>query len=233
MTSPFAGSEAGLIAAFDMARRDSSELVILDGLHPVKHARRFGAEIVFIGTDDRDASLRLASECAPDLRALLKAQAVDLPSSLVSRLVRRTTKKTVVALARRPSPVSAVDLLKTPRHSVLLERPTDHGNLGAVVRVAAAADALAVFTYGGVDPWHPASIRGSAGLHFALPVLELTDIAEVAPIVALTPDAVVLSVNDVPRNAVFTFGSERHGVSRFVRERAVLSFVNSNEGWCL
>ena len=44
------------------------------------------------------------------------------------------------------------------------------GNMGACVRVAAAADAAGVLTTGGNDPWHPDALRGAAGLHFALPV---------------------------------------------------------------
>ena len=34
------------------------------------------------------------------------------------------------------------------------------GNMGACVRVAAAADAAGVLTTGGNDPWHPDALRG-------------------------------------------------------------------------
>ena len=44
------------------------------------------------------------------------------------------------------------------------------GNMGACVRVAAAADAAGVLTTGDNDPWHPDALRGAAGLHYALPV---------------------------------------------------------------
>ena len=44
------------------------------------------------------------------------------------------------------------------------------GNMGACVRVAAAAGAAAVLTTGDNDPWAPEALRGAAGLHFALPV---------------------------------------------------------------
>ena len=54
--------------------------------------------------------------------------------------------------------------------SLLLEAPRHLGNLGACVRVAAAAaPASPVLTTGEQDPWHPDALRGSAGLHFALP----------------------------------------------------------------
>ena len=80
----------------------------------------------------------------------------------------------VLALARRP-PVDPDQLLGRPADAplILLENPGDLGNIGAVVRVAAAAGAAAVLTTGRHDPWHPAALRGSAGLHFALPVAAL------------------------------------------------------------
>src|SRR6185312_5917713 len=76
----------------------------------------------------------------------------------------------VLALARRP-PFDAA-ALHAPGGGpvVLLEDPRDRGNVGAVVRVAAAAGAAGVVTTGMHDPWDPSALRGSAGLHFALPV---------------------------------------------------------------
>ena len=56
---------------------------------------------------------------------------------------------------------------------VLLEDPRDLGNMGACVRVAAAADIAGVLSTGSHDPWHPDALRGAAGLHFALPVARL------------------------------------------------------------
>ena len=52
------------------------------------------------------------------------------------------------------------------------------GNMGACVRVAAAADAAAVLTTGSNDPWHPEALRGAAGLHFALPVARVESLPE-------------------------------------------------------
>ena len=64
------------------------------------------------------------------------------------------------------------------------------GNLGAAIRVAAAADAAAVLTTGHNDPWHPDAIRGSAGLHFALPVarIDAAPTTTERPLIAVDPD---------------------------------------------
>ena len=63
------------------------------------------------------------------------------------------------------------------------------GNMGACVRVAAAADAAGVLTTGSNDPWHPEALRGAAGLHFALPVAAVDELpAGDRPLVAIDPE---------------------------------------------
>ena len=98
---------------------------------------------------------------------------------------------------------------------MLLEAPTHLGNLGAVVRVAAAAGAAAVLTTGRHDPWHPAALRGSAGLHFALPVarVEAAAAGSGRPLLAIDPDGEPLRPGAIPDGALLAFGSERRGLS--------------------
>ena len=93
--------------------------------------------------------------------------------SSTPRRSSRSPRGQIVAVAgRRRRPIRTV--LAGGGH-VLLEDPRHLGNLGAVVRVAAAAGAAAVMTTGrrtrGAD-----ALRGSAGLHFALPVHRIREI---------------------------------------------------------
>jgi RNA methyltransferase, TrmH family len=101
---------------------------------------------------------------------------------------------------------------------VLLEAPAHLGNLGAVVRVAAAAGAAAVLTTGPHDPWHPAALRGSAGLHFALPVARLEAVPRRGdrPLIALHPDGELLGPGMLRDGPLLAFGSERRGLSSTV-----------------
>jgi TrmH family RNA methyltransferase len=104
---------------------------------------------------------------------------------------------------------------------VLLESPGDLGNVGAVVRVAAAAGAAGVLATGRHDPWHPAALRGSAGLHFALPVLQVEALPPTPrPLVALHPEGEPLGRMPLPDDAVLAFGTERDGLSRELLARA-------------
>ena len=96
---------------------------------------------------------------------------------------------------------------------VLLQDPRHHGNVGAVIRVAAAADAAAVLTTGVHDPWDPAAVRGSAGLHFALPVARVERLEPSGrPLVALDPAGEPLVPDRIDRRSILAFGTERHGL---------------------
>ena len=132
----------------------------------------------------------------------------------------------MLALARRP-PFDAAALSATGATApvVLLEDPRDLGNVGAVVRVAAGADAAGVVTTGMHDPWDPAALRGSAGLHYALPVGRDDGFGErVAgggrPLLALDPDGDLLDPAGLPAEAVLAFGTERDGLSDALLARA-------------
>jgi RNA methyltransferase, TrmH family len=95
------------------------------------------------------------------------------------------------------------------------------GNIGACIRVAAAADAAAVLTTGGNDPWFPDAVRGAAGLHFALPVTAVEELpASDRPLLAVDPEGEDLRPGEMPPRAVLAFGTERHGLSGSLLERA-------------
>ena len=95
------------------------------------------------------------------------------------------------------------------------------GNMGACVRVAAAADAAGVLTTGSNDPWHPEALRGAAGLHFALPVSGLASLPTGdRPLVAIDPEGEALGECRLDPRAILAFGTERHGLSPGLLERA-------------
>jgi TrmH family RNA methyltransferase len=200
------------------AARTDERLVLLEGFHALKHALRFGAEVVAAAAGDRAALERLAQRLAPDLRARLAALTVERP---LEGLVARVPRTGVVAVARRP-PLDAGGVLPAAHAAapvVLLEDPRQLGNVGAVVRVAAAAGAAAVLTTGPSDPWDPAALRGSAGLHFALPVGRADPEAlGDRPLVVLDPAGEELAA--LPAAALLAFGTERDGVSARLVARA-------------
>lgn len=198
------------------ARRDPS-LAVLEGFHAVKHAMRFGAELVSAFRAAGSDVDRLGKELAPDLADRF-ADIPQLSPAAFSRLAPRPPHTGVIAVARRPQfelPPAAA-----PGPIVLLENPRNLANVGACVRVAAAASAAALVTIGDADPWHPDAIRGAAGLQFALPVGRVADPPADRRLVALDPGGEPL--DRVPTGATLAFGSERRGLSPELLARADL-----------
>lgn len=213
-------------AALDEPRVDVRGGVTLVGLHPLKHCLRFGGEVLRARTSDRAAVLELARVVCPDLVELLDAMLEDVAPKDLLGDGRPTSAlpSPVVAVARRPT-WTLDDLAgRLDRPVVVLERPTHLGNLGAAVRVAAAADAAGLVSAAGtVDPWHARAVRGSAGLHWALPVLAADDIGSALDLAG----RIVIAVDpegdpdlEVPPGAVLVFGSEREGLTAEARARA-------------
>ena len=210
-----------LIDRFRQARRDAS-LAALDGLHAVKHGLRFGAETLEMVSPDVDAALRLASEVAPDIVPRMTGELTEVSSEDFRRLSPVPPDTGVIAIARRPL-TTAADVLDGRRDGpvVLLENPRNPFNIGAAVRVAAAAGAAGIVVTGPQDPWHPAAIVSAAGLQFALPVARADSILDCArPIMAIDPRGEPMPWVGVPAGAILAFGTERHGASPELLARA-------------
>jgi TrmH family RNA methyltransferase len=187
--------------------RRRRELVVLEGFHAIKHAIRFGAEILGAWTADPAEIEDLKARLAPDIELAVSCVELEALKQVVPRAQ-------VVAVARRPLQPDPDTVLAGPGHVVLLEDPRHLGNLGAVVRVAAAAGAAGVMTTGRQDPWHADALRGSAGLHFALPVHHLHTVrTQGRELVALDPEGEPLVPEALPAAAVLAFGTERDGLS--------------------
>ena len=204
-----------LIARFRGARHDPKRAV-LEGFHALKHAVRFHARIEDACASDRAALEALTRRLAPDVEPALRELVRFVPPAVFAELAPVPPETGIIAIARRPQ-VDAEAILGTagPAPVVLLDAPTHLGNLGAVVRVAAAAGAAAVLSTGAQDPWHPAALRGAAGLHFALPVARVDGIPARGPrpLLAIHPEGERLRPEALPPGAILAFGSERRGLS--------------------
>ncbi len=206
---------------FRRARRDP-QLTVVEGFHALKHALRFGAELLEAVAVDAQDLEELAGELAPDLVGELCGVVEEVDAERLAELVPQVPPTGVVAIARRP-PVDVAAALADPRPAplVLLERPRNMGNLGACIRVAAAAGAAGVLTTGESDPWSADAVRGAAGLQFALPVAAVEALpAGDRPLLAVDPEGEDLRAERLPSRAVLAFGTERHGLSAELLERA-------------
>jgi len=206
---------------FRTARRDP-ELTVVEGFHALKHALRFGAKLVEAVAVDPGALEEMAGELAPDLAGQLGDRVEVVDKATLADLVPLVPHTGVAAIARRPRvDLEAALADPAPAPAVLLEQPRNMGNIGACIRVAAAAGAAALVTTGENDPWHPDAVRGAAGLQFALPVASVRSLPRSdRPLLAIDPDGEELAPEHLPARAVLAFGTERHGLSSEVFERA-------------
>ena len=198
----------------------SPNQVLLEGLHALKHAVRFGADIQRILASTEADLAALVERVAPDLASTLDAKVERVSRAEFQSATKRPHPTGIVAIAARPAPIPWTELSRLGP-VIVIEDPRHHGNVGAAIRIAAAGGATGVATIGDLDPWSPGAIRGSAGLHFAVPVLSLGALpATDRPVFAFDPDGEDLARVAIDDTAVLVFGSERNGLSAPLKQRA-------------
>ena len=152
------------------------------------------------------------------------ARLVELGPGILAKITDTVTPQPVAAVAaRHPVALDALFADGPPtRPVIVLVGVADPGNAGTLLRSAEAAGAAAVvFCAGSVDPYHPKTVRASAGSIFLVPVVDGGD-PEV--VLAALGDHGVRRVGTVARGGVdlaaaalagpvaIVLGSEAHGL---------------------
>lgn len=205
----------------DDARHGRGDVALIEGIQPLKHALRFGAEVFGVFSPEPKKVYRLASTLAPDIAERLGAllQPVS-PDAFARATLGREIPSPVIALARKRA-WSFEEMESSERAKLVLANLTHPGNVGACVRIAAA------FGWGGIvgvdtpSFWHPLVVRAAAGLQWALPVVTLSQ-SEAAKFLSGRPEPrVVLACGEqatplspttpLPQRGWFILGGERRG----------------------
>jgi TrmH family RNA methyltransferase len=159
-----------LLTSSASERRRASSMV-LDGPHLLAcYLARLGApETVAVSEDalERPEIAQLLQRCG-DARLLL------FSPRLFARLAPVEHPVGILAIAPVPRPSRAAGVARV---SVLLEGVQDPGNVGGIVRTAAAAGVEEVLLSAGcADPWAPRTLRAGMGGHFVLDVRSAVDL---------------------------------------------------------
>lgn len=152
---------------------------------------------------------------------------VALPAALFAELSPVATPSGLLALVdipHRPLPPS-------PQFGLLLEDLQDPGNLGSVLRSAAAAGVDVVWlSKGCADAWSPKTLRGGQGAHFVMPIVERVELAAVAAgfpglTLAACLQGAPLYDLDLRGPSAFIIGNEGAGLSATLLEVASLRYT--------
>ncbi|MGN6184381.1 MAG: TrmH family RNA methyltransferase [Thermoanaerobaculia bacterium] len=140
---------------------------------------------------------------------------VDLSAELFDALSETKSPQSVIGLFERPRASAAEILANRDRVAIALDAVQDPGNVGTIVRLAAAFDASGVLLLPGcADAFGPKAIRSSVGAILNVAVASITSEELLAANVALYATAMNGARIDPPsRDAVLVFGNEGAGVS--------------------
>lgn len=206
--------KAVLKLADSSRQRRKAGRTLLDGVHLIQAYLDAGLEpqqvLVTPGA-------MLAKETAELLRRLEGIPLAQLDEALFAELTELKTPSGIIALIELPrsSRTSAPS-----RFCLLLEDIQDPGNLGSMIRSAAAAGCDALFlSKGCADAWSPKVLRAGMGGHFVLDIHESADLPAVA---ADFPGKVLaaelrasdsLYTCDLRGHVAFAIGNEGSGLS--------------------
>ena len=225
-----------------ISSRGNPRLKLLAALASVPHERRERGQTLLDGPHllgcALDAGIALLDVCVsesgcgnPEILALLarlpaEEPPICVPDALFARLSPVDTPAGILARIALPQPDA--EGLEGQETFIVLDAVQDPGNLGSILRTAAAVGVrLAWLTPGCAQAWSPKALRAGMGAHFRLRIHEHTD--ALAGLAAYRGKVVAAGVNEKSRMffdadlrgpVAWLFGAEGQGVSPALLARA-------------
>lgn len=203
--------------------RKKSQKALLDGAHLVAACldREDTPEwLVVADSALHDPEIRELTGRVPENRMVI------LETSLFNEISTVESPTGIAALISIPIPPSAPDA----RFCVLLESVQDPGNLGSILRSAAAAGCDSAWLSADcADAWSPKVLRSGMGAHFLLNILEHQDLVAVAKnfsgkvLAAALQGENSLFRCDLSGNLALVVGNEGAGISEELLAQASLN----------
>lgn len=196
----------------DNAReRKSSGLTLLEGVHLIEGYLQTQGEPQLMIIPEGKSSL----EASNLMQHLVDVDTIMLPTLMFADLTPVSSSSGIMALV----PVPALELPEAVNFALLIENIQDPGNLGSILRTAAAAGVqVAYLTKGCTDAWSPKALRGGQGAQLVLPLVENVDAIDVVQnfsgkTLALTMQGDNLFHQALSEPVLFAVGNEGAGIS--------------------
>jgi len=197
--------------------REKQGQCLVEGVRLIEDAMRVGvhpALIFFV----RSARLQPGSQALLAAVEGEKVPAWELAPEVFETLSDTVTSQGVIAIL----PISRIEPNSDPTLVLVLDQVRDPGNLGTILRSAAAAGVeLVMLTHGCTDPWSPKTLRAGMGAHFHLSLeagVGWTQIAQrTAAMQTWVADArgdMIYDQVDWIRPSALIVGGETEGLSR-------------------
>jgi TrmH family RNA methyltransferase len=149
--------------------REREGLVLVEGVRTVAEALEAGCRPRFTLLSSRLAATPDGDALALRIRDA-GAEVDEVPDADLAALAPTETPQGILLVAEEPR-VSLGEALRPGGRHLLLDALQDPGNVGTLIRAAAAFALDAVVALDGTaDPWSPKTVRASAGMVFRLPV---------------------------------------------------------------
>lgn len=225
MTSPKSARVSSVRSLYDRRHRAERGAFVVEGPQAVEAAVSAGRIRELYITESAQVA---HPHMAP--RALQAGARVAMMTDAVARAMSETEHpQGVIAVCDLVTTPWSIDLIATGGRGVIvvLDRISDPGNAGTIIRTSDAAGVAAVvFTPGSVDPHNGKCVRSTAGSIFHVPVCTDVDALQViadareAGAVCLAADGrgdVTLGTERardlIAGECLWVFGSEAHGVA--------------------
>lgn len=198
------------LAESSRERRKIGE-TLLDGAHLVNgYLDMFGEPKLTIIAEGQSTP-----EVSHLIQQLVDIPTVMFPTLMFAELSPVASPTGVIALVKTPT----IKPIEDPTFILMLEDIQDPGNLGAMLRSAAAAGVDAVYlSEGCTEAWSPKALRGGQGAQFSLPIVERANLLEVASqfagnVLATTLKGESLYDLDLSMPTAIVIGNEGAGLS--------------------
>lgn len=215
------------LAGSGAARRKAGR-TLLDGVHLAQsYLQTAGQPLLCIASESGRANPEVAAIIVQCDAA--RTQCIVLPDALYAGLSQVEHGVGLLFAIATPQPVPPPALALS---AVLLDNLQDPGNLGSILRSAAAAGIRQIYCSAGTaSAWSPKVLRAGMGAHFLLDIYENVDLPAIAqhaavPVLATSSYAQTsLFQVDLRQPVAWLFGHEGQGVAQDLLDCATTQIV--------